>query len=195
MFVLKKHYFRNVRSLLISKHNLLNRFKIPKLSKMGFIVKSGFLKNKKIWVLLFWLSFLISGQKPKVVNFKKQVSFKESDNFFLFKTTLSGKKMYNFLLKYTHLILPGVESRESFYRVNRGKSASMKISGYIKYSDSSELYHFLSNSDLFLVNHIEVIVNFYSTNSLDLNCILSNLRCLQVPMLSCEFRQKAIAQG
>lgn len=130
MLILKKHYLMNVRSLLISKHNILNSFKIPKLSKVAFIVKSGFLKNKKVWVLLFWLAFLISGQKPKVINLKKQISFKELETIYLFRTTMSGKKMYSFLVKYIHLVLPSLEMQESFYCINRGKKSSIKVGLY-----------------------------------------------------------------
>jgi hypothetical protein len=46
--MLKKYYNTTLRSLLISKHNILNNFLIPKI-KFGLVrIKTDLKKNKKI---------------------------------------------------------------------------------------------------------------------------------------------------
>jgi len=46
--MLKKYYKNTLRSLLISKHNILNNFLIPKIKSGEFKIKTDLRKNKKI---------------------------------------------------------------------------------------------------------------------------------------------------
>jgi ribosomal protein L5 len=71
MNFLKKHYKNTIRSLIISKHNIINISQIPKIKNVNFRVKTDLKNNPKLWVLLFWSSFLLTGQKPFVKKKKK----------------------------------------------------------------------------------------------------------------------------
>jgi len=151
---LKKYYDTTLRSLIISKHNILNTFLVPKIGSVEFKIKTDLKKNKKIWVIMFWSLFLLTGKKPKIIKTKESSSYLDSSYVYNFSVNLSKKNMYFFLTKYTYFILPKLEELESFKNVSNMHVYSIEAKGFMNYFETITIYNFISDSDLYLINHL-----------------------------------------
>ena len=97
----------------MEEHNIINEHKVPKIEKI--IISRGIGKSNTLQVNNYVEESLkefelISGQKPMLTRSKKHIAaFKVRKGMILgIYVTLRGYKMYAFLQKLIHLILPGI---------------------------------------------------------------------------------------
>lgn len=119
---LKDKYQKEVVPYFMKEKGVKNALAVPRLEKI--VVSMGLgeaLKNKNILPLMSDQLSLITGQKPIVTKAKKAVSaFKLRAGMPIgLKTTLRGKKMYDFLERVIAVVLPRVRdfrglSKKSF---------------------------------------------------------------------------------
>ncbi|HOI60050.1 MAG TPA: 50S ribosomal protein L5 [Candidatus Pacearchaeota archaeon] len=113
--IIKEKYQKEVRNELASKFSYENVMVIPKIEKV--VINTGFGKivsqktndeKKKFEAYMLEQLSQLSGQKPVLTQAKKSIaSFKTREgNIIGAKVTLRGKKMYNFLDKLVHIVLP-----------------------------------------------------------------------------------------
>lgn len=180
MNFLKKHYKNTIRSLIISKHNIINISQIPKIKNVNFRVKTDLKNNPKIWVLLFWSSFLLTGQKPFVKKKKETTSFTDTTYIYSFKVSLSKCNIYSFLSKYIYFIIPKIEDLDTYKSLKNKNNFYFEVKGYLNYFEFIETYSFLSDSELFLINHIKFGLEIKLT-SLNPQANISLIRATQLP--------------
>ncbi len=108
---LKNTYKEVILPNLISEFNYLNIHQVPKLVKIQINRGLGLEgQNNKILQRSIEEICLISGQQPILTKAKKSIAgFKVREKMILGLTvTLRGKKMYCFLEKLVHLVLPRI---------------------------------------------------------------------------------------
>jgi len=108
---LKNIYKELILPNLLSEFNYLNTHQVPKLVKIQINRGLGIEgQNNKLLQRSIEEIRLISGQQPILTNAKKSIAgFKVRENMILGLTvTLRGKKMYCFLEKLIHLVLPRI---------------------------------------------------------------------------------------
>lgn len=181
MNFLKNYYNTNLKSLILSKHNLLNTFTFPKIKKVDFKVKSKLKENNKIWVVLFWTGFLLTGQKPTLKKRKEHASYKDTSYICIFKISLTKKAIFSFLTKYIYFILPKMEQLAYFNSKSNRNQLICRVGGFMNHFESIEIFNFLGDSEISLINAIEFEVNIYFTTTSKLFNI-NLLRGLQIPV-------------
>jgi hypothetical protein len=67
---------------------------------------------------------------------------------------MSKTNFYFFLTKYIYFILPKIEDLETFKNTNNKEIYLIEAKGFMKFFENIDLYHFISDSDLFLINHL-----------------------------------------
>jgi large subunit ribosomal protein L5 len=113
--IIKEKYQKEVKKELASKFSYENVMSIPKIEKV--VINTGFGKiisqktndeKRKFEEYILEQISQFSGQKPVLTQAKKSIaSFKTREgNIIGAKVTLRGKKMYNFLDKLIHIVLP-----------------------------------------------------------------------------------------
>lgn len=123
MSVLKEEYKTTVRKELKTKFQYENDMCIPQLKKV--VISMGVaeaLKDKNAMQDAVKELSMISGQKPVITKAKKSVSnFKLREGQGIgAKVTLRGKRMYDFLYRFTHIICPRVSDFRGFKKVCDG---------------------------------------------------------------------------
>lgn len=179
--MLKKYYDTTLRSLLISKHNILNTFLIPKIKSGEINIKTDLKKNKKIWTIMFWSLYLLTGQKPSIKKKKESLSYMDTNYFYNFSVKFSKKKLYFFLLKYIYFILPKIEDIETFKNVTNKIHYSMEVKGFMNFFETIDIYNFVSDSDLYIINHLIFSLKLNMTSKQHFQN-LTVLRGLQIPL-------------
>ncbi len=117
MSKLKEIYLEEVRKELKGKFSYENDMCIPELKKI--IISMGVseaLKDKNAMQDAIKELTLISGQKPVVMKAKKSVSnfkLREGQGIGL-KVTMRGKRMYDFLYRFTNIISPRIRDFRGF---------------------------------------------------------------------------------
>lgn len=115
-------YDKEIISTLMKEFKIKNKMAVPKLNKIVVNVGLGeALENKNAIENVSKHLSLITGQKPKVTVSKRSIStFKLRAGVPIgLKVTIRGRRMYDFLLKLTSVVLPRVRdfrgvSPESF---------------------------------------------------------------------------------
>lgn len=113
--IIKEKYQKEVRKELASKFSYKNIMVVPKIEKV--VINTGFGKvvsqkttdeRRKFEAYMVDQLTQLSGQKPVLIQAKKSIaSFKlREGNIIGAKVTLRGKKMYDFLDKVVHIVLP-----------------------------------------------------------------------------------------
>ena len=108
---LKEQYQKEVIPALMKKFNYKSIMQVPKLEKVVINIGLGDLKeNPKSLENAVSDLTLITGQKPVITKAKKSIAgFKVREDMSLGVTvTLRNKKMYAFLEKLIHLVLPRI---------------------------------------------------------------------------------------
>lgn len=103
------HYQKHVSSDLIYKHNIKNIFTIPTIQKIVLNTTHKTIVNHRKNIIPFLASLqIISGQKLKVTNAKKNISFFKirKNQTIGCKIDLRNNKMFEFLERLTYIILP-----------------------------------------------------------------------------------------
>lgn len=124
MSSLKKHYEENVKSALLEKFSYENKMQIPALKKI--IISMGVaeaLKDKNALQDAANELTLLSGQKPIVMKAKKSVSnfkLREGQGIGL-KVTLRGKRMYDFMNRFTNIVSPRIRDFRGFKKKCDGR--------------------------------------------------------------------------
>jgi large subunit ribosomal protein L5 len=96
---------------MMKKFNYVNKLQVPKLNKIVINMGVGEAKeNAKVLDAAINDLTIISGQKPLTIKAKKSVAaFKVREGMSIgIKTTLRGKRMYEFLDRFVNLALPRV---------------------------------------------------------------------------------------
>lgn len=117
MSVLKDLYEKDVKKALREKFSYENEMEIPKLKKI--IISMGVaeaLKDKNAMQDALKELTLLSGQKPVITKAKKSVSnFKlREDQGIGLKVTLRGKRMYDFMCRFTNIVSPRIRDFRGF---------------------------------------------------------------------------------
>lgn len=102
---------KEVISTLMKEFKIKNKMAVPKLIKIVVNVGLGeALTNKNVIEVVSKQLAIITGQKPKITVAKRSISsFKlRSGAPIGLKATLRGKRMYDFFLKLTTIVLPRV---------------------------------------------------------------------------------------
>lgn len=180
MNFLKKYYTTTFRPLILSKHNITNTFNIPKIKKVDFKLKSNLKKNNKIWVILFWTGFLLTGQKPAIKKTKESASYKDTSYICVFKVSLTKTNLFSFITKYIHFMLPKMEELEYFHLKNNKNLLMCKVHGFMNHFESIEIFNFLGDSEIYLINEIHFEVNIYTTAKSN-RFNITTIRGLQIP--------------
>lgn len=181
MSIFQKHYNNTIRSSVISKHLILNSIEIPSITKSEFKLKTNLKKQGKIWVLLFWTITLFCGQKPSIKKIKESSAFNDVSYLFVFTVSFSRKNMFFFLSKYINFLTPKIESTDTIGSYSRDKSYSIFMEGYLNYFESIEIFNFLGNNELYLINHLKFeLTLFFASEQKQRN--LTILRSFQLPI-------------
>jgi len=109
---LKDYYKKNIIDDLQKKFSMINKFMVPKISKVVLNMGLGSDANdKKIVQNCIEDVSLISGQKPVVTMFKKSISnFKTRKGTTAgVKVTLRSNKMYEFIDRLVNIALPRIK--------------------------------------------------------------------------------------
>ena len=179
--MLKKYYKNTLRSLLISKHNILNNFLIPKIKSGEFKIKTDLRKNKKIWIIMFWSLFLLTGQKPKILKIKQNNSYLDKNYVYTFSSNISKTNLFFFLSKYIYFILPKIETLETFKNIRNKNNYFIEVQGFMLFFETIDLFNFIKNSELFLINHLIFNLELNLTTKIhDQN--ISLIRGFQIPL-------------
>lgn len=105
-------YKKSVKQHLYDKFKYNNMLSVPKLEKI--VINRGLSEvanNSKVVETSFNQMLAISGQKPVLCRSKKAISnFKlRKDQVIGCKVTLRSKKMFDFLTKFMHIVLPKIK--------------------------------------------------------------------------------------
>ena len=105
-------YKNSVKQHLYDKFKYNNMLSVPKLEKI--VINRGLSEvanNSKVVETSFNQMLAISGQKPVLCRSKKAISnFKlRKDQVIGCKVTLRSKKMFDFLTKFMHIVLPKIK--------------------------------------------------------------------------------------
>jgi large subunit ribosomal protein L5 len=105
----KDYYYSEIRPRLLKELGLKNSFAVPKINKIVINIGAGeAVINKNVLVKISEQLNLICGQKSVITLAKKSISvFKIRKGMPIgVKTTLRGKRMYDFLEKLIKIVLP-----------------------------------------------------------------------------------------
>jgi large subunit ribosomal protein L5 len=121
---LKKKYLSEIVPSLKSKHQNKNPMEIPKLTKI--VVSMGIaeaLKDKNVIQDHAAELALLTGQKPAETKARKAISnFKlREDQTIGLKVTLRGKRMYDFMERFCHIVAPRIRDFRGFERKADGR--------------------------------------------------------------------------
>ena len=121
---LKSRFTKEVRPALQKKYNYTNSMMIPSLKKI--VISMGIAeatKDKNAVTDCINELTLISGQKPIVTRAKKAISnFKlRQDQPIGLKVTLRGKRMYDFLDRFTNISAPRIRDFRGFTSKGDGR--------------------------------------------------------------------------
>jgi hypothetical protein len=130
---------------------------------------------------LFWSSFLLTGQKPEVKKKKKYESFTDTTFLYSFKVSLGKNNIYSFFSKYLFFILPKIEDLDTFKNTRNKNTFYVEVHGYMNYFESIEIYAFLSDSELFLINHVKFGIEI-RLKGLNTFANISLIRASQLPI-------------
>ena len=123
---LKKHYEENIKNILMEKFSYENKMQIPALKKV--VISMGVaeaLKDKNALQDAAKELTLLSGQKPIVTKAKKSVSnfkLREGQGIGL-KVTLRGKRMYDFMNRFTNIVSPRIRDFRGFKKKCDGRGS------------------------------------------------------------------------
>lgn len=109
--LLLKKYEEEIKPSLMKEFNLSNKMAVPRLEKIVVNVGLGeALENKNAIEAVSKQIAVITGQKPQATVAKRSIStFKlRAGSPIGVKVTLRGKRMYDFFLKLTSIVLPRV---------------------------------------------------------------------------------------
>lgn len=114
---LKKRYLEEIREELKKKFSYSNPMNIPELKKI--VISMGVaeaIKDKNVMQDCVKELALISGQKPLVTTAKKSVAnFKLREGQAIgLKVTLRGKRMYDFLDRFSNIVCPRIRDFRGF---------------------------------------------------------------------------------
>jgi len=117
MSALKKQYEETVKGKLKEHFGFKNQMQIPKLHKI--VVSMGVaeaLKDKSTITHAERELTVIAGQKPIITKAKKSVSnFKLREGYPIgLKVTLRGKRMYDFMYRFIHIVSPRIRDFRGF---------------------------------------------------------------------------------
>lgn len=124
MSTLELDYKKNIIQELLNKFKYENIMQVPKLKKI--VINMGIAKGIKdknaIEDAINELTML-SGQKPVLTKAKKAISnFKLRENQVVgLVVTLRGKRMYDFLYRFVHIVAPRIRDFRGFNRKCDGK--------------------------------------------------------------------------
>ncbi len=109
---LKEIYNQEIRPSLIKELSIKNPHQVPRIEKININVGIGtYMSNTKDFNPVIENIAAITGQKPLMVRSKKAISnfnkLREGDPNGV-KVTLRKEKMYDFLAKLVHIVLPRV---------------------------------------------------------------------------------------
>ena len=122
---LKKKYEEEVKPALKSKFSYDNTMRIPMLKKI--VISMGVaeaIKDKNVMQDCMKELALISGQKPVMTKAKKSVAnFKLREGQAIgLKVTLRGKRMYDFMDRFSNIVCPRVRDFRGFKKKGDGRS-------------------------------------------------------------------------
>jgi ribosomal protein L5 len=153
-------YCENIASRdMLFKFPFLNMHQIPKFKKinLNLMTKTAIVDKKKILPILCGLE-MISGQKSQRTYAQKSIaSFKLRAGQLLGATcTLRKKHMYEFLDKFSFIILPKVRDFQGFLFKD---SYSLNCSGqsFLLYSELENHYEYFEG-----IKNFQISLNFYS---------------------------------
>jgi len=111
MHIIEEKYQKEIVPAFMTKHGVKNRMAVPKLVKI--VVNCGMgeaLADKKVIEKMGAQMAVITGQKPQVTTAKRAISsFKlRAGDAVGLRTTLRGRRMYDFFQKLVMIALPRV---------------------------------------------------------------------------------------
>ena len=123
---LKKKYLEEIKESLKKKFSYENSMNIPALKKI--VISMGVaeaLKDKNIIQDSVKELALISGQKPIVTRAKKSVAnFKLREGQAIgLKVTMRGKRMYDFLDRFSNIVCPRIRDFRGFKKKGDGRGS------------------------------------------------------------------------
>jgi len=123
---LKKKYLEEIKESLKKKFSYENPMKIPALKKI--VISMGVaeaLKDKNVIQDSVKELALISGQKPIVTRAKKSVAnFKLREGQAIgLKVTIRGKRMYDFLDRFSNIVCPRIRDFRGFKKKGDGRGS------------------------------------------------------------------------
>ncbi|PCI96083.1 50S ribosomal protein L5 [Candidatus Aerophobetes bacterium] len=124
MSELKKNYEKDVKDALMKKFSYENKMQIPALKKI--IISMGVgeaLKDKNAMQDAMKELTLLSGQKPIIMKAKNSISnfkLREEQEIGL-KVTLRGKRMYDFMYRFTNIVSPRIRDFRGFRKKCDGR--------------------------------------------------------------------------
>lgn len=113
MNYIQKHYNHNINYDLITKLNLNNIFKIPKINKiiLNIGLKNSNMEKKKMISIILLLRLIINQQVLNTKSKKNNIIFKiKKGDIIGCKITLRKNNMYYFLEKLIIFILPNIKN-------------------------------------------------------------------------------------
>lgn len=175
MSSLKKHYNESVKAELQKKFKYSNPMLIPALNKI--VISMGVAeaaKDKNAIQDCIKELTMLSGQKPLVCKARKSISnFKLREGMGIgLKVTLRGERMYDFLMRFVHLVCP---------RIRDFRGLSSKCDGQGNYSvglDDQQVFCEINLDDVKRTQGMNL--TFVTSAQTDEECV-ELLRLLGIP--------------
>lgn len=156
------NYYKNIIVYdLISKLNIQNIYKIPKITKINLSIIFKKKKKKDLLTVFLFLN-LLTNQIPFFIQSKKNsIILKIKKNAIIgFKIILRKKYIYIFLEKILFFIFPNIK-KKSYYFLKNNKNFNFKINNLLNFFEFNK--EFIKFKEIFYLS-LFVSVNSHNCN-------------------------------
>jgi large subunit ribosomal protein L5 len=166
MNYIKNHYNHNINYDLITKLNLNNIFKIPKINKivLNIGLKNSNVEKKKMISIILLLKLIMNQQVLNTKSKKNNIIFKiKKGDIMGCKITLRKKNIYIFLEKLIIFILPNIKDFKGFLINKKNINVlNFRISNFLNFFELEKEFLKFQNLPSIDVNiHTNIISKNY----------------------------------
>ncbi|RHY03784.1 hypothetical protein DYB36_004906 [Aphanomyces astaci] len=166
MNYIKNHYNHNINYDLITKLNLNNIFKIPKINKivLNIGLKNSNMEKKKMISIILLLRLIMNQQVLNTKSKKNNIIFKiKKGDIMGCKITLRKKNIYFFLEKLIIFILPNIKDFKGFLINKKNINIlNFRINNVLNFFELEKEFLKFQNLPSIDVNiHTNIILNNY----------------------------------